>query len=119
MLVELAIVALSLPPLLRLRAFFLNQLRRDLVLAASVSEVIDGAYSADGRPLAVAGVIVAVLADKSTEELLDACLGFGDGLCGSAASATGSIWGVGMGVTSVEGVTSTSSASRYHFRRRV
>ena len=27
--------------------------------------------------------------------------------------------GVGDGVTSVEGVTSTSSASRYHFLRRV
>lgn len=27
--------------------------------------------------------------------------------------------GVGEGVTSVEAVTSTSSASRYHFRRRV
>ena len=37
----------------------------------------------------------------------------------SGVSAMGSSLGVGMGVMSVDGVTSTSSASRYHFRRRV
>jgi hypothetical protein len=43
----------------------------------------------------------------------------GVGVEGSTTSAIGSRRGVGMGVMSVEGVTSTSSASRYHFRRRV
>lgn len=37
------------------------------------------------------------------------------GLTGAEAFGTG----VGGGVTSVEGETSTNSASRYHFRRRV
>lgn len=106
-LVELAIVtALSLPRLLRLLllAFFLNQPRRDLVEAASVSEAIEAAYSDDG------------LASMPPSRLAD---GLGVGVDGSAESATGSSLGVGMGVTSVDGVTSTSSASRYHFRRRV
>jgi hypothetical protein len=42
-----------------------------------------------------------------------------EGSEGSGLSATGSSFGVGIGVTSVLGVTSTSSASRYHFLRRV
>jgi hypothetical protein len=58
-LVELAIVfALSLPCLLRLRVclFLLNQPRRDLVEAASVSEAIDAAYSEEGRSFAASGL---------------------------------------------------------------
>jgi hypothetical protein len=107
-LVELAIVvALSLPPLLPLRrlGFFLNQLRRDLVDVASVSEFTDAAAeSFCVEPVDTSGL------DESIDLL---------GVDGSARSDTGSSFGVGTGVTSVEGVTSTSSASRYHFLRRV
>jgi hypothetical protein len=71
--------------------------------AASVSETMDAASSDEGRPFAASGL------DKGVDF----------GFAGSAASAMGSSLGVGIGVTSVEGVTSTSSASRYHFLRRV
>jgi hypothetical protein len=37
----------------------------------------------------------------------------------TSSSSEGSSAGVGEGVTSVDGVTSTSSASRHHFLRRV
>lgn len=71
---------------------------------------------------------VTVLEVKSIEESFewkaldfeDLDLGVGlEGSEGSGLSTTGSSFGVGMGVTSVLGVTSTSSASRYHFLRRV
>jgi hypothetical protein len=82
------------------------------VLAASVSEAIEAAYS-------VLSVLVVVLALdgyllRGVERAMEG-VGVGD----SVAWSIGSRRGVGMGVTSVEGVISTSSASRYHFRRRV
>jgi hypothetical protein len=64
-------------------------------------------------------VLVVVLAMegnllRGVERVMD-----GVGVGSSAVASMGSRRGVGMGVTSVEGVISTSSASRYHFRRRV
>lgn len=120
---ELAIVtALSLPgPLF----FFLNQVRRDLVDAVSVLStavvVDDGNSDIDDEVLSVA---------LDAEVALDADLDLDWGPVGVERSAVdvsvsvpgsdrGASFGVAMGVTSVEGVTSTSSASRYHFRRRV
>ena len=80
---------------------------------------IEAAYSEDalglpGFPGLVGGLPLAAVGLGAAPGLA-----VGVGVAGSAASATGSSLGVGMGVTSVEGVTSTSSASRYHFRRRV
>lgn len=109
-LVELAIVALlMLSVVLLLRFFFLNQLRFVVVLAASVSEATDAAYS---RPSTNVGSV------------LDVVLRLDDSLVSSLGSNSpevlaGLCLGVGTGVTSVEGVDSTSSASRYHFLRRV
>lgn len=54
--------------------------------------------------------VLAVLVDEGRVVRL-----FGSGVVGW----WGAVRGVGMGVVSVEGVDSTSSASRYHFRRRV
>jgi hypothetical protein len=123
-LVELAIVGalsfsfpLGLPCLLRLLPRrFLNQLRRDLVDAASVSEAVDAMEAAYSSVRSLFAVVV-VVAASGLDESLD--LGVSVAVDDSKVSATGSSRGVGMGVTSVEAVTSTSSASRYHFLRRV
>ena len=109
---ELAIVALlTLPVELLLRFFFLNQLRFDFEPPSSVSDTDEGRYSTR-----VGSVLELVLRwDGEFEESLARLLGSR----GSAESSAGLYLGVGTGVISVEGVTSTSSASRYHFRRRV
>lgn len=99
------VIPLTLPPVLLL-LLFLNQLLLLLVLAASVSEMTDAASSTR--------VLSAVEAD--------ATLRFDDNLArwfGSESGSIGACFGVGTGVTSVLGVASTSSASRYHFLRRV
>ena len=105
-LVELAIVALlTLPPVLLLLFFFLNQLLLLLVLAASVSD--------NAESTKVGSVVVDVILrfEESLVRWLESR--------GSAESSIGLCFGVGTGVISVDGVASTSSASRYHFRRRV
>ena len=90
---ELAIVLLlSLPA----RLFFWNQRRfRDFVLVVSVSSFVVGLYS---------GARSSGCVDSTSD---------------NATSPIGFTLGVGDGVTSVDGVTSTNSASRYHFLRRV
>lgn len=135
LLVLVAIVGavVSLSPLLRL-LFFLNQPRLIFVFSVSASERLFSELSASASVLSVLAIaLTAKLAmvlgfELTLVKALDAvevereCAGLleeGVGVVGSAASAIGSRRGVGTGVTSVEGVTSTSSASRYHFRRRV
>ena len=90
---KLAIVLLlSLPAWL----FFWNQRRfRDFVLVVSVSSFVVGLYS---------GARSSGCVDSTSD---------------NATSPIGFTLGVGDGVTSVDGVTSTNSASRYHFLRRV
>lgn len=82
-----------------------------------MSEVTDAAYSSPRLPLEEGGETAVVASESGIEGRF--ALEAGVGVDGTAESATGSSFGVGMGVTSVEGVTSTSSASRYHFLRRV
>lgn len=101
----------ALPALLFVRFFFLNHPRLLCVLPASTSsaasEATEAAYSL-GTSVGSRLEAVEVLEERRVR-----WLGSGeDGLRGSAR-------GVGTGVVSVLGVDSTSSASRYHLRRRV
>lgn len=105
-----AVAPLTLPQLLLL-LFLLNQLLLLLVLAASVSETTDAAYSRPSPSTSVGSVLdVTLRFDESFRRWLAS---------ESPELSTGAGLGVGMGVVSVEGVDSTSSASRYHLRRRV
>ena len=117
---------MSLPAVLWL-LLFLNQPRLLFALAASTSDVPGGESSV--LSVSVWLVLAVVLALEVTfvnvveaVDVVRECDGRledGVGVVGSAASAIGSRRGVGTGVMSVDAVTSTSSASRYHFRRRV
>lgn len=129
----------ALPALLFVRDFFLNQLRLLWALFASsspptpppapppppalpapppappppppppASEATDAAYS-------LGTSVVSRLDDEATEACEDRRVRwFGSG----SAGRRGWVAGVGTGVTSVLGEASTSSASRYHFLRRV
>lgn len=78
------------------RLFFWNQRRfRDFVLIVSVSSLVVGLYSG-------------ARSSGCVDSTLD-----------NTTSPIGFTLGVGDGVTSVDRVTSTNSASRYHFLRRV
>lgn len=126
MLVATVAAVASLPPRLRL-LLFLNHPRLLLALVESMSEVTEGATSVvSARVCSVPAVVLALestlvraLDVVDAERECDGLLDDGVGVAGSAVSAIGSRRGVGTGVISVDGVTSTSSASRYHFRRRV
>lgn len=106
----ISVAPLTLPLVLFVR-FFLNQLRLLLVLAASVSEVTDAAYSRPSPSTSVGSVLSATL--RLEESFLRWLVSIWPDWSAGAGL------GVGIGVVSVEGVDSTSSASRYHFRRRV
>ena len=126
MLVATVAAVASLPPRLRL-LLFLNHPRLLLVPVASMSDAVEEPIS--GFSARVCSVLAVVLVLESTlvkalevveaERECDGLFDDGVGVAGSAVSAIGSRRGVGTGVMSVDGVTSTSSASRYHFRRRV
>ena len=106
----ITVAPLTLPLVLLLR-LFLNQLLLLLVLAASVSDVTDAAYSRPSPSTSVGSVLDATL--RLEESFLRWLASR------SPEVSIGAGLGVGIGVVSVDGVASTSSASRYHFRRRV
>lgn len=107
----------ALSALLFDRFFFLNQLRLLCVLAASSPppspppsvDATEAAYSLGTSVGSRDEVVVVDVFELSLVRWL------GSGMEGWRGSARG----VGTGVVSVLGVASTSSASRYHFRRRV